>query len=120
MLTGAARLEEGAWGRNLAKVSLPLARLTHIMTLPQLSRHVRIRAFVPTPPQAHALTKKQRQEIAREAAAAGWVRQNKAPRDNLKTHVVFPRGEYVSGLGEFRRFGTSLPVFPGLFIPMWV
>ena len=27
-------LEEGAWGRNLAKVSLPLVRLTHLITLP--------------------------------------------------------------------------------------
>jgi hypothetical protein len=53
-------LEEGVWGRNLLKVSPPLARPHQILVLPP------VHPAEPVPP------KEQRQEIARKAAAARW------------------------------------------------
>jgi len=52
-------LEEGAWGRNLLKVSPPLAR-------PQSLSLSRVHAV------ESCARKNNAQEIARKAAAAGW------------------------------------------------
>ena len=56
----ASALEEGVWGRNLLKVSPPLARPHQILVLP------------PVHPAEPVPQEEQRQEIARKAAAARW------------------------------------------------
>ena len=65
-------LEEEVWWRNLLEVSLPLPRSNHTLTFhwPYSPYRIPIRSDPAATPAT--LSKEQRQEIARKAAAARW------------------------------------------------
>jgi hypothetical protein len=70
-------LEEGVWGRNLAKVSPQLARPHQTLTHPWPRRHTEntstlFRSGDKQHTRTRAFTKERRLKIARKAAAARW------------------------------------------------